>query len=167
MNFDSWILNTSPAVLEAGSAWSPGSIQMVLYYNDVEVMGFSGALVYTFSQPSEERVMRCPRCDAVHPDFSRSASVAARPWGAPDASRSRRRETYAVQPAESVTQFALISTILPHANRRAADGYRWALLLGGALVLLLAVVGLLPAAIVAGALLVPATYVIYPHDFNL
>lgn len=49
MNFDSWILNTTPAVLEEGSTWSPGSVQMVLYYNDVEVTGFSGPLVYTFS----------------------------------------------------------------------------------------------------------------------
>jgi hypothetical protein len=66
-----------------------------------------------------------------------------------------------------VGQFALISTIMPHSNREAADNYRWALAVGGALVLLFTLIGLLPAAIAAAAALVPITYIVYLYDVNL
>ncbi len=47
---ESWILYTNPSVLETGQTWTAGStFRMVIYYNDAEVPGFSGALEYTFA----------------------------------------------------------------------------------------------------------------------
>jgi RsiW-degrading membrane proteinase PrsW (M82 family) len=72
-----------------------------------------------------------------------------------------------VQPAESVTQFALISTIMPHANREVADRYRWALMLSAALILLFTLTGFIAGAVVSAAFFIPITYLVYIYDVNL
>ena len=56
---------------------------------------------------------------------------------------------------------------MPHANRRSAGNYRWALLVTAALTLAFTMIGLLPAAIVAAAFVVPVTYLIYIYDANV
>ncbi|MDQ3991897.1 MAG: PrsW family glutamic-type intramembrane protease, partial [Actinomycetota bacterium] len=66
-----------------------------------------------------------------------------------------------------MTQLAMISTIMPHTNRQAADNYRWALLATAALVLIATLAGLIPVAILAAAFLVPVTYLVYIYDVNL
>jgi hypothetical protein len=80
---------------------------------------------------------------------------------------SARSSSYAVQSAEGVTQLALVSTIMPHTNRRSADNYRWAMLLSGILILAATALGLLPIAVAAAAFLVPLTYLIYIYDVNV
>lgn len=111
--------------------------------------------------------MQCPRCAGENPDVALFCFRCGQGLRRTDSSPSGRRGSYALQSAESVTQFALVSTILPHTNRQAADSYRWAFLLTGGLVLVFTFLGLLPAAIVAGAFLVPITYLIYLYDVNL
>jgi hypothetical protein len=83
------------------------------------------------------------------------------------AGEARRPATYAVQSAEGVTQFALISTVMPHTSRRSADNYRWAMLISGVLILGATALGLLPIAIAAAAFLVPLAYLVYIDDVNL
>jgi len=78
-----------------------------------------------------------------------------------------RSSNYAVQSSEGVTQLALISTIMPHTNRRSADNYRWAMILSGVLILGAAALGLLPIAVAAAAFLVPMAYLVYIDDVNL
>jgi RsiW-degrading membrane proteinase PrsW (M82 family) len=80
---------------------------------------------------------------------------------------AKRMGDYAVQTAEGVTQFALISTIMPHTSRRSADNYRWAMILAGTLILGATALGLLPIAIAAAAFLVPLAYLVYIDDVNL
>jgi hypothetical protein len=80
---------------------------------------------------------------------------------------AKRPASYAVQSAEGVTQFALISTVMPHTSRHSADNYRWAMLLAGALILGATALGLLPIAIAAAAFLVPLSYLVYIDDVNL
>jgi hypothetical protein len=108
----------------------------------------------------------CPRCSAHNPEMAHYCYRCGQDLRRADA-RSRRADSFAVQSAESVTQFALISTILPHTNRRTADSYRWAFLATSFLVLVLTFLGLIPAAVVAGAFLVPITYLVYLYDVNL
>lgn len=84
-----------------------------------------------------------------------------------DASRHGRNNAYVAQSSEGVRQLALISTIMPQTNRDEADAFRWALLLGAALVLVFTLLGLLPAAVVTGAALVPVVYLVYIYDVNL
>jgi hypothetical protein len=62
---------------------------------------------------------------------------------------------------------AIISTIMPHTNRDAADNYRWAFLITAFMVIVFNLAGILPAAIVAGAFLIPVTYLVYIYDVNL
>jgi hypothetical protein len=66
-----------------------------------------------------------------------------------------------------VTQFALISTVMPHTSRHSADNYRWAMILSGVLILGATALGLLPIAIAAAAFLVPLAYLVYIDDVNL
>jgi hypothetical protein len=71
-----------------------------------------------------------------------------------------------VQSTESVTQFAVISTIMPHADRESADAYRWGLIVSAVLVLALTVLGFVSWAIVAAALTIPIAYLVYLYDAN-
>ena len=115
-------------------------------------------------KPVTEVGMGCDRCGSNNPE---SALFCFRCGQALRAGVRGRADRYAVQTAESVSQFALISTVLPHTNRKVANGYRWALLAGGTLVLLAAAAGLVSLAVVGAALLVPIVYLIYLYDVNL
>jgi hypothetical protein len=72
-----------------------------------------------------------------------------------------------MQPSEHVAQLALLSTLLPHSNRGVANEYRWALVAGGAVAMLLAALGLVAPAVMVGAFLIPATYLVFAHDVDL
>lgn len=111
--------------------------------------------------------MTCPECRAENPDVAQFCFRCGHALRRADSGRGGRAGSYAVQPAESVTQFALISTIMPHTSRRVADNYRWAMLITGGLTLVFLLTGLVPAAIVAAAFLVPVTYLVYIYDVNL
>ncbi|HET6937425.1 MAG TPA: hypothetical protein VFI19_02420 [Nocardioides sp.] len=108
--------------------------------------------------------MVCPTCSSDNPEV---ASYCYRCGTSLLAGDAKRSTSYAVQSAEGVTQFALISTVMPHTSRRSADNYRWAMLLAGALILGATALGLLPIAIAAAAFLVPLTYLVYIDDVNL
>jgi protease prsW family protein len=109
--------------------------------------------------------MECSTCRSANPEAARYCFRCGTILRGEDG--SKRGSAYAIQASENVTQFALISTIMPHTNRRAADSYRWALLVTGGLVLALTLTGILPGAILAAAFLVPLTYLVYLYDVNL
>jgi hypothetical protein len=109
--------------------------------------------------------MECSTCRSANPEAARYCFRCGTTLRG--AEGAKRGGAYAVQASENVTQFALISTIMPHTNRRAADNYRWALLVTGGLTLALTLAGILPGAILAAAFLVPLTYLIYIYDVNL
>jgi hypothetical protein len=110
--------------------------------------------------------MNCPACSTGNPDLARFCLRCGHRLR--DAAEARGRgDAYAVHPSENVGQFALISTMLPHTNRTAANDYRWALLGGAALVLVLSLAGFPPGAVAAAAFLLPLTYLIYMHDAEL
>src|SRR5687768_9776968 len=111
--------------------------------------------------------MQCKHCRADNPEVARYCWQCGQPVGRAAAGAARGGRAYSIQPGENVGQLALISTLLPATNRGAADDYRWALSGGFALTLLLTAVGLLPAAVVVAAFLLPVTYLVYMHDVNL
>ena len=108
--------------------------------------------------------MACPTCSSDNPEV---ASYCYRCGTLLRAGDAKRTASYAVQSAEGVTQFALISTVMPHTSRHSADNYRWAVILAGVLVLAATALGLLPIAIAAAAFLVPLAYLVYIDDVNL
>src|SRR3954453_13449717 len=108
----------------------------------------------------------CPTCSSTNPEvasYCYRCGTSLRAAGG-DAKRSA---TYAVQSAEGVTQFALISTVMPHTSRRSSDNYPWGMISSGVLILGASALGLLPVAIAAAAFLVPLAYLVYIDDVNL
>ena len=108
--------------------------------------------------------MACPTCSSDNPEVASYCNRCGTSLRAGDAKRPAQ---YAVQSAEGVTQFALISTVMPHTSRRSADNYRWAMICSGVLILGATALGLLPIAIAAAAFLVPLAYLVYIDDVNL
>jgi hypothetical protein len=106
----------------------------------------------------------CPTCASDNPEV---ASFCYRCGTSLRGGDAKRMGDYAVQTAEGVTQFALISTVMPHTSRRSADNYRWAMLISGVLILGATALGMLPIAIAAAAFLVPLAYLVYIDDVNL
>lgn len=110
--------------------------------------------------------MRCDRCEAENPEPAQFCWRCGRALHHPT-DAGGRGDAYALQPSEHVAQLALVSTLLPHANRRVANEYRWALIAGTGAALLLVAAGLLPPAVMIAAFLLPATYLVYAHDVEL
>jgi zinc-ribbon domain len=108
--------------------------------------------------------MECSRCHAANPDVARFCFRCGAPLRGAEPVRGGR--TFAVQSTENVTQLAVISTVMPHANRRSADAYRWGLLAAAGVVLVLTILGYLSFAIIAAAVTVPVAYLVYLYDAN-
>ena len=111
--------------------------------------------------------MNCPECHRPNPEVAQFCFACGHALRRTDGSKHGRKNSYAVQSSEGVGQLALISTIMPHSNRKTADGYRWSLILTGALVLIFNMIGFLPAALLAAAFVVPVTYLVYIYDANV
>ncbi len=107
--------------------------------------------------------MECFRCHTLNPDVARYCFRCGGPVQGADPVRGR---AFAVQSTETVTQFAPISTVMPHTNHETADAYRWGLLVSAGVISALTVVGFVSWAIVAAALLMPLAYVVYLYDVN-
>lgn len=105
--------------------------------------------------------MRCIQCGTEIPPQSRYCAACGTAIDRGGGVRRSGYEAYRVQPGEQVAQLALISTLLPHADREWADHYRWALAAGAVAVIVLTLTGFLPAAVAAGAVLLPSAYLLY------
>src|SRR5712692_4260433 len=75
-----------------------------------------------------------------------------------------RERSYAAHPGEAVVHPSVITTLFPHLGQHKVHEFRWAYLagLGGILILYLA--GLITAAILVSAFLVPVLYLIYLYE---
>jgi hypothetical protein len=111
--------------------------------------------------------MQCPECHTDNPEVAQYCARCGNALHRAGNAKQSRSGNYAVQSGEGVGQLALISTIMPHTNRRKADNYRWALMVTGALVLFFTLIGSLSAAVLAAAFVVPVTYIVYIYDVNL
>ena len=77
------------------------------------------------------------------------------------------RAQYAAAPDEAAGGVRIVSTLFPQLPRADMDVFRWALSIGVAVVLVLAVLGLYPVALVAAAVLVPLLMVLYLYDVDV
>ena len=96
----------------------------------------------------------CPHCDSSVPQGDFCGHCGAH-LATADTSR---RHAFAAMPNEPVVHFNVISTLFPHLSHRHGGPFRWALLSGIVLVVLLAALHLFAAATAAAALLLPALY---------
>jgi hypothetical protein len=95
----------------------------------------------------------CVRCGApLTEDFDR---------------RSRGRSHFAAAPHEHVALPAVVSSLFPHLPRSSHMTFRLALLLGTLVVVILAIAGLYPVALIASAMLLPLLVVLYLVEVNV
>src|SRR6195256_5975096 len=75
-----------------------------------------------------------------------------------------REHRYAAHPGEHVAQPSVFTTLFPHLGHHKIHEFRWAFIAGLAGVLVLYLAGLITAAILVSAFLVPVLYLIYLYE---
>ena len=108
-------------------------------------------------------LVTCPHCGRTVPAGNFCGHCGAH---LPSASTTRRH-AFAAVPTERVAHLSIISTLFPHLPHRRGGAFRWALLAGGAAVLVLAALHLFAPATVAATLLLPVLYLLYLYEVEV
>ena len=113
--------------------------------------------------PTGPPLVTCPHCESVVPagDFCGHCGAHL-----PSASTGRHH-AFAAVPAEHVAHLSIISTLFPHLPHRRGGAFRWALIAGGAAVLVLAALHLFAPATVAAIFLLPVLYLLYLYEVEV
>ena len=78
-----------------------------------------------------------------------------------------RTHAFAAVPSERVAHPSIITTLFPHLPHRRGGAFRWALIAGGAAVLLLASLHLFAPATIAATFLLPVLYLLYLYEVEV
>lgn len=108
-------------------------------------------------------LVTCPHCEMAVPagDFCGHC-------GAHLITASRTRtHAFAAVPSEHVAHLSIISTLFPHLPHRRGGAFRWALISGGAAVLVLAALHLFAPATIAATFLLPVLYLLYLYEVEV
>ena len=109
--------------------------------------------------------MRCDHCAQDSPDGVFCTRCGAHQGTTLESGKAKSREhRYAAHPSEHVAQPSVFTTLFPHLGHNKIHEFRWAFIAGLAGVLLLYVAGLITAAILVSAFLVPVLYLIYLYE---
>jgi len=109
--------------------------------------------------------MRCDHCSHDVPDGVFCTRCGAHQGTTYEFGNARTREhRYAAHPGEHVAQPSVITTLFPHLGHHKVHEFRWALIVGLAGVLVLYIAGLITAAILVSAFLIPVLYLIYLYE---
>lgn len=108
-------------------------------------------------------LVTCPHCESVVPigDFCGHC-------GAHLVSDSKRRTySFAASPTEHVAHVSIITTLFPHLPHRRGVPFRIGLIVGGAVVLILATLHLFAPATAAAAFVLPVLYLMYLYEVEV
>ncbi len=108
-------------------------------------------------------LVTCPHCEMMVPagDFCGHC-------GAHLITANRTRShSFAAVPSEHVAHLSIISTLFPHLPHRRGGAFRWALISGGAAVLVLAAMHLFAPATIAATFLLPVLYLLYLYEVEV
>ncbi|HEY8862915.1 MAG TPA: PrsW family glutamic-type intramembrane protease [Candidatus Dormibacteraeota bacterium] len=109
--------------------------------------------------------MRCDHCSHDVPDGVFCTRCGAHQGTTQESGNAKTREhRYAAHPGEHVAQPSVITTLFPHLGHHKVHEFRWAFTAGLAGILILYVAGLISAAILLSAFLVPVLYLIYLYE---
>ena len=109
--------------------------------------------------------MRCDHCAQDVPDGAFCTRCGAHQGTTYTAEKAKAREhRYAAHPGEHVAQPSIFTTLFPHLGHHKIHEFRWAFIAGLGGVLVLYVTGLITAAILVAAFLVPVLYLIYLYE---
>ncbi|MDQ3880477.1 MAG: hypothetical protein M3295_05345, partial [Chloroflexota bacterium] len=111
----------------------------------------------------------CPRCGHEVPalEFCVRDGTPLGGVRADSGERVGRRETYAAAPDERAGALRFVSTLFPQLPQSDMETFRWALVIGVAVIVALSVAGVYPVALLAAAILVPLLMVVYLYDVDV
>lgn len=78
-----------------------------------------------------------------------------------------RQHAFAAVPSEPVVHLSIVSTLFPHLPHRRGGAFRWALLTGSAVVVILAALHLFAPATIAAVFLLPVLYLLYLYEVEV
>jgi RsiW-degrading membrane proteinase PrsW (M82 family) len=109
--------------------------------------------------------VRCDHCSHDVPDGVFCTRCGAHQGTTEEAGNLKTREhRYAAHPGEHVVQPSVFTTLFPHLGHNKIHEFRWAFTAGLAGILILYLAGLISAAILVSAFLVPVLYLIYLYE---
>jgi RsiW-degrading membrane proteinase PrsW (M82 family) len=109
--------------------------------------------------------VRCDHCSHDVPDGVFCTRCGAHQGTSDEISNAKTREhRYAAHPGEHVAQPSVFTTLFPHLGHHKIHEFRWAFIAGLAGILVLDLAGLITAAILVSAFLVPVLYLIYLYE---
>ena len=108
-------------------------------------------------------IVTCPHCGTMVPAGEFCGHCGAHlPTG-----NTRRSHAYAAVPNQRVAQLAIVSTLFPHLAYRRSGPFRIALVVAGALVVMLAALHLFAPATVAAVFALPVLYLMYLYEVEV
>ncbi len=108
-------------------------------------------------------LVACPHCSSTVPAGDFCGHCGAHLTTA----SATRRHAFAAVPSEYVAHLSVISTLFPHLAHRRGGAFRWALISGGAAVVLLAALHLFAPATIAATFLLPVLYLLYLYEVEV
>jgi RsiW-degrading membrane proteinase PrsW (M82 family) len=109
--------------------------------------------------------VRCDHCSNDVPDGVFCTRCGAHQGSTKEIGDPKTREhRYAAHPSEHVAQPSVFTTLFPHLGHHKIHEFRWAFIAGLAGILVLYLAGLISAAILVSAFLVPVLYLIYLYE---
>ena len=109
--------------------------------------------------------MRCDHCTHDVPDGVFCTRCGAHQGTTGEFGNAKTREhRYAAHPSEHMVQPSVFTTLFPHLGHHKIHEFRWAFIAGLAGILVLYLAGLISAAILVSAFLVPVLYLIYLYE---
>ena len=109
--------------------------------------------------------MTCEHCRKDVPEAVFCTSCGAHQGATGETGDPRTRtHAFAAHPGEHVAQPSVFSTLLPHIGSAKVHEFRWAFLIGLAVLTLLTATGLVAAALLGAVFLVPVLYLVYIYE---
>ena len=112
---------------------------------------------------SRPPLVLCPHCQMTVPEGDFCGHCGAHLTTA----SITRRHVFAAVPSEHVAHLSVISTLFPHLTHRRGGAFRWSLVGGTVLVVLLAALHLFAPATAAATFLLPALYLLYLYEVEV
>ena len=113
--------------------------------------------------PTRPPLVMCPHCGSMVP--------AGEFCGHCGAHLTRgdafRQNAFAAVPSEPVMHLSIVSTLFPHLPHRRGGAFRWALLVGVLMVVILAALHLFAPATIAAVFILPVLYLLYLYEVEV
>jgi len=108
-------------------------------------------------------LVSCPHCGSMVPAGEFCGHCGAHLTSG----NAGRRNAFAAVPSEPVVHLSIVTTLFPHLPHRRGGAFRWALLAGSVVVVILAALHLFAPATIAALFLLPVLYLLYLYEVEI